>query len=185
MNIKSLLGTIAPWIAGAVGGPIAGTAVKIGLGALGMTSTGDDQKDQKLFADGVMGANPDQLLALKQADNDFAIKMQTLGFQEAVDLEKIAADDRASARAREVNVKDDTPKTLAYGYGIMFFVTLGAFIWLAFSGITVNEGIKTSIDILLGCEIGMVLGSKEYYFGSSSGSQKKDETIKSMVANGN
>ena len=179
MNIKSLLGTIAPWIAGAIGGPIAGTAVKIGLGAIGLTPTGDDQKDQKLFADGIVGASTDQLLALKQADNDFAVKMRTLGFQEAVELEKIAADDRANARAREIAVKDKTPKQLAVG------TTLGFFALLAIMAFIPMQQTAHDVIVSMTGSLGTVwIMVMSYYFGSSSGSQKKDETIKSMAVNG-
>lgn len=172
MDFGKIIGSIAPFLGAAIGGPFGGMAGKIIGGIFGTKDT-DEETLQKAFSE----ATPDQLLAIKKAENDFAIQMQELGFQNVEALEKIAADDRASARARQVSLRDRTPEWLAYGYGLMFFVTLGAFVWMAFSNIEIPAGVKTSIDIMLGAEIGMVLGAKEYFFGSSSGSRAKDDTI--------
>ena len=50
-------------------------------------------------------------VALKKAELDFDAQMKSLGISE----EKLAYDDVASARAREVAVKDHTPMMLAIG----------------------------------------------------------------------
>lgn len=172
MDFGKIIGSIAPFLGAAIGGPFSGMAGKV-LGSILNTKDNDEETLQKALSE----ASPDQLIAIKKAENDFALQMQELGFKNVEALEKIAADDRASARARQVSLKDRTPEWLAYGYGFMFFVTLGAFIWMAFSNIEMPSGVKTSIDIMLGAEIGMVLGAKEYFFGSSSGSRAKDDTI--------
>ena len=58
-------------------------------------------------------ATPEQLLALKTAEQDFAVKMRELD----IDLERIANADRDSARNREVATKDWTPRNPSVGGG--------------------------------------------------------------------
>jgi hypothetical protein len=178
MDIGKIIGSIAPWLGTAIGGPFGAAAGKIVADILG---AGDSKEDTIKSA--LSAATPEQLLLLKNADADYALRMQELGYKNTEDLAKIAADDRTSARAREVAVRDKTPRNLAYGYGAMFFSTLLAFIWIAVEKVVIPPEIKTSIDILLGIEAGMVLGSKEYFFGSSAGSKTKDDTI-SHLSNG-
>lgn len=176
-DILGALKSAVPWIARTLPlpPPLGNLAANALQSVLGTKDATEDTLTQALAT-----ATPEQIANLKKADEDFALQMQQLGFKNIEDLEKIAADDRASARQREMTVKDNTPRVLAYGYGIMFLVTLVAFIWIAFAHIDILPSVKTSIDILLGCEIGMVLGSKEYYFGSSSGSRAKDDTIQKL-----
>lgn len=81
---KKLLGTVAPWLATTLGGPLAGTAVKAITSALGLP--GDSTEDQISAA--LVNATPEQLLALKAADNQHAEVMQKLGFDH---IEKLAA----------------------------------------------------------------------------------------------
>lgn len=172
-NWKKLIGTVAPWIGTALAGPLAGQAIRVVTGALGLN---EDAKDDEISA-AVAGASPEQLAAIRAKDQDFAIQMQTLGFKQITDLEKIAADDRASARAREIAVKDKTPAILAYA------VTALAFILEA---VVLLHGYPTNIA---GEVVGRILGTLDasailvlsYYFGSSSGSRAKDDTITEMA----
>lgn len=168
---KSLLGTVAPTIATALGGPLAGLATKGIIGALGL---GDGAGEAEISA-ALSGATPDQLLAVKKADQQFKLDMERIG----VDLERIAADDRNSARDREKTVKDATPKVLATviigGFlGTVFFVLAGYV-----------EGLKDPLTAaLVGTLIGYVSAKADqvvsYYFGSSASSKAKDDTIKSL-----
>lgn len=142
-NVPALLGLAAQTVSGVVGKPIASNSDAISAA--------------------IAGATPEQLLAIKQADAQMALQMQQLGFQQAEDLEKIAADDRASARQRQMTLKDRTPPILA------FMVTLGFFGLLA-SMLTVNipGGSEKIIDIMVGSLGGAWISVCNYYFGSSA-----------------
>ena len=83
---KATLATVAPGLATALGGPLAGMATKAILGALGMA----DGATASDLAAAVQGATPEQMLALKQADQQFAIQMRELD----VDVERVSAGDR-------------------------------------------------------------------------------------------
>ena len=94
---KGLVGTVAPTLATALGGPMAGMATK----AIASSLLGDADASEKDIAAALAGASPDTMLKLKQADQAFETKMAELG----VDLEKIAQEDRASAREMQSTTK--------------------------------------------------------------------------------
>jgi hypothetical protein len=161
---KSIVGTAAPALATALGGPLAGVAVKtIATHLLGKP----DAKEEEVEA-AIIGADPQTLLKLKEIDADFKKAMTAAGIR----LEEIASEDRASARARQVGLKDSTPAILAYAVTLGFFGVLGFML--------VNGKPATGGDALL-----VMLGSlgtawaaiTSYFFGSSSSSRQKDETL--------
>lgn len=153
------LGAIAPSIATALGGPIAGMAVTAIEKACGLDPTGD--KTAALQA--VANATPDQILALKKVDNDFAVQMRQLD----IDLVKISASDRDSARKREVDTKDWTPKVLAIGLTVGFFGLLSFLI-----GHEPPAGSRDVLNIMLG-SLGAGWGTMvAYYFGASNDTKK-------------
>lgn len=159
-----LIGSVAPTIATALGGPVAGMAVKAISGALfgheGAT------KDDIMTA----LANPtgDQLAALKKIDSDFAVQMKALD----IDLERIAAGDRASARDMQKETKDWIPRALAVSVTVGFFAIL---LYMLVYGLptTGNEALLLLLGALQTAWGGIIA----FYFGSSSGSQNKDQMI--------
>jgi hypothetical protein len=109
-------------------------------------------------------------LALKHAENDFAIKMRELD----IDLERIANEDRDSARNREVATKDWTPRILA---GLITVGYFGALFYMLRNGLPQHGGSEAMLVMLgtLGTAWGGVVA---YYFGSSAGSKAKDEAMR-------
>jgi hypothetical protein len=163
-EVLAVVGAVAPTIATALGGPLAGMGVRAICGALGLAP---DTPPDKVAA-AVAAATPDQMLALKQADNAFAAQMKQLD----VDFSKVDAGDRASARAREVSVQDHTPAVLAYALTAGFFSLLGT---LAFVPVPVANA--AAVNILLGTLGTAWIAAISYFFGSSSGSKTKDAML--------
>lgn len=161
---KSIVGAVAPALATALGGPLAGAAVS----AIGAELLGKGDANESDIAAAVASGNPDTLLKLKQVDAEFKIRMQDLG----IDLEKVNQADRASAREREVQVKDLTPRLLAGLITAGFFGILG---WLIAGGLP--ESGKEAILVLLGALGTAWTSVVAYYYGSSSGSAQKTELI--------
>jgi hypothetical protein len=127
---------------------------------------------------------PEQLLALRQADDDFALKMRQAGFTHAenmagiqVQADRIAADDRASARNFAAAEHDHTARNLAYMYTVALFAVIGLEFLLAAREIRLDDGVMRALDTLFGILIAMVLGSKEYFFGSSSRADRQAAAI--------
>lgn len=161
-----ILRTVAPTVALAVGGPfgpIAAAAVHAALGS----------SDDASAAAALVAATPDQLLALKNAENAFTEQMKTLGIQE----EKLSFDDTANARAREAAVKDSTPQVLAYLTTAGFFAALiGTFY------IPIPDASKAIIFSMIGSLGTVWINQQGYYFGSSAGSAAKTDTINKIAA---
>lgn len=170
LDWKAIVGTVAPTVATALGGPLAGVAVKSIAGKLlGRPEATDEEVEQA-----VLGADPQTLLRLRELDVEFKKSMTDAGIK----LEQIAADDRASARAREVQVRDHTPAILAYAITVGFFGTLG---FMLVNGKPATGG--DALLVMLGSLGTAWAGVIAYFFGSSSGSRKKDEAL-SQIARG-
>ena len=164
--ILNLVRTVAPTIASAVGGPLAGMATR----AISEALLGKPDGSEQELTEAAAKATPEQLLALKQAENDFAIKMRELD----IDLERIANEDRDSARNREVATKDWTPRILA---GLITVGYFGALFYMLRNGLPQHGGSEAMLVMLgtLGTAWGGVVA---YYFGSSAGSKAKDEAMR-------
>ena len=158
---KSLVGSVAPILGTALGGgPFMGMAVKAIADKLGLKEGSGEAEVSKAL----QSASPETLLALKEADQAFDVSMAELG----VDLEKIAADDRNSARNREKETGDNTPKYLAAVIVIGFFGTLAT---IAF--VTIPTPAMPAVNILLGSLTALLIQVGNYYYGSSAGSKEK------------
>jgi|TARA_R110000868_G_scaffold253556_1_gene510124 hypothetical protein len=168
MDLLKIVGAVAPTIATAIGGPLGGMAMKVVADVLGLPAESSEKDVSKAMA----AATPDQLLALKQADQDFAVRMRELD----IDLEKIAASDRDSARRREAQVRDWMPRVLAFVVVAGFMAT----VFLVLLGYV--DGMK---DPLMATTVGTLIGFVSakceqvvaYYFGSSSSSQQKTQLL--------
>ena len=159
-----LLGQIAPTIATALGGPLAGIAVKT-LSAVLLGHENGSEDDVKAA---MASASPDQLVALKKIDADFKAHMKELD----IDLERIAAGDRDSARQMQRETKDWVPKLLAIVITIGFF---GILVWMLVMGMpqTGTEALLMMLGALGTAWTGVV----NFYYGSSAGSKAKNDLL--------
>jgi len=172
--VKSVAPTIGSALGTAVGGPIWGAAVK----KLGEHWLGKSDATEEDVAAAIAGATPEQLLEMKKLDQQFERDMAQLRKDLEVDLERIDAGDRASAREREKALKDWVPSALAVTNALAFFVLL--FLMLSRS---IPDANKSAFDILLGMLGGNMLTVMTYYFGSSRGSRAKDELLSRRQGN--
>ncbi len=168
-KLLDLVRTVAPSIASAVGGPLAGMATK----AISEALLGKPDGSEEELLQAATKATPEQLLALKKAENDFALQMRELD----IDLERIAGADRDSARNREIKTKDLTPKILAAGITVGYF---GVLFYMLTHGLPTTGGSEAMLVMLgtLGTAFGGVMA---YYFGSSAGSKEKTEALNRMA----
>lgn len=170
LDWKSIIGTVAPTIATALGGPLAGMAVSaVSQAVLGKPDASETDVEQAITA----ANNPEVLLKLKQAEAEFAEKMRQLD----IDVAALAAEDRDSARQREVSIRDWMPRVLAVLYTVSYFAVL-VFLWKY----PVKENARELINTLFGILSAAQMAIISYYFGSSAGSAKKSEIIQSLSA---
>jgi uncharacterized membrane protein (DUF106 family) len=159
-----LISSVAPTIATALVGPVGGLAVK----ALSNAFFGHGDASQDEIQAALANPTADQLSALKKIDADFKVQMKALD----IDLERIAADDRASARQMQMTTKSWLPEVLAILVTIGFF---GIIAYIIKFGLP--ESGKEAVLLLLGSLGTAWTGVMAFYFGSSAGSQKKTEAL--------
>jgi membrane-bound ClpP family serine protease len=159
-----LLGQLAPTIATALGGPLAGVAVKTLSNAL----FGHEDATEDQISDAMASATPDQLAAIKKIDADFKVQMKSLD----IDLERISAGDRDSARQMQRETKDWVPKVLAIVITLGFF---GILIWMLLKGMpqTGTEALLMMLGALGTAWTGVI----NFYYGSSAGSKAKTDAL--------
>jgi hypothetical protein len=145
------IGQVAPSIATAFGGPLAGLAVKTIGGLFGLESP--TEADLKALNP----ADPETQLKLREAENAFVIRLKELDIQ----LEEIDFKDRDSARQREMSVKDNVPAILASLSTLGYFGVIAAFM---FFDLPAPSDLKNMILMGATSNYTLVLS---YYFGSS------------------
>jgi hypothetical protein len=167
MDFTTILKTVAPWIGTALGGPLGGMAVTAAANALGLTDKTTDSLKQALS-----GVTPEQMLALKEADQAFSLQMQTLGFKQISDLETIAAGDRKSARDMQTVTRSMAPALLS------FVVTVG-FLGLLTGMMTgyLKADDNQAMLLMLGA-LGVAFAQViNFWLGSTAESSRKTEII--------
>lgn len=167
MDWKVLVSTVAPWIGTALGGPLGGMAVEAAANALGLSDKTVDSVKAALS-----GVTPEQMMALKQADQAFALQMQTLGFKNVADMEAIAAGDRASARNMQTSKPSNVPAVLSVGVTTGYFSIL---IGMMVGWLNVND--SQALLLMLGSlstAWGMVMA---FWFGTTRDSGRKTELL--------
>jgi hypothetical protein len=165
---KSILATVAPLIGTAFGGPLGGLA-----GNFLASKLGTPPGDQKALEAAVLSGSPDIMLKMKEANDAFQSHLADLGVQE----DQLAYADTASARQREMSVKDWTPRIIAYLVIVLVLVAEGSMFFRGqpqgIDGVVLGRILGTLDSALL-----LVLG---YYFGSSAGSAEKNAAINKIV----
>lgn len=122
-------------------------------------------------------ANPEQRAALIKAEQDFQAQMAELGYHDAETLAAAANEDRASARQREMTLKDWMPAGLSTVCVVGFFGIVGLFAYCGFKGLDLSAGVKPVLYMLLGTLAREVASVYAYYFGTSASSDNKTEII--------
>lgn len=159
-----LIETVAPTIATALGGPVAGMAVK----ALSSALLGHGNGSEDDIRDALATATPDQIAAIRKVDADFKVQMKELD----IDLERIAAGDRDSARQMQMHTNDWIPRVLAILITLGFF---GILVWMLIKGMppTGTEALLMMLGALGTAWTGVV----NFYYGSSAGSKAKTDAL--------
>jgi hypothetical protein len=152
---------IAPTVATALGGPLAGMAVSAISKAIGV----DEDKVTDIISSNKLTA--DQVAQIKIAEIELARQAQELG----LNFEKLAVDDRKSAREMQATTRSLMPPILAGTVTVGFF---GIMVMMFFNQIDSNN---SAILMMLGSLGTAWTGIIAYYFGSSAGSQAKTDLL--------
>jgi hypothetical protein len=175
MGLTNVLKKAFPFISAAAsfGGPL-GTMAAAAVGkALGADKQPSPTLDGISTAIATALGDPQQRAALIAAEQELQKQMAELGYQHAEEIEETAAADRANARNREIQVRDWTPRILA---GLVVLLAACGEGWVLTHGTPAH---------VAGELVGRILGTLDsalmlvlaYYFGSSSGSDRKTEIM--------
>lgn len=158
----------------ALGGPVGVMAASIVGKAVGVDKV---EPTESGISDVIATAlaTPEQRQALLQAEHDFQIQMEQLGYKQATDLEQIAASDRDSARKREIAVRDKIPAVLAIAVTFGFF---GILLLVSLHG--VKQEARDLANIMIGTLGTAWVSVVTYYFGSSADSEHKSTLLASQ-----
>lgn len=167
---KNVLKVAAPTIATALGGPLAGVAVN----ALSQAILGKPDGTADEVAAVVASGDPNVLLKLKEADQTFAAKMKELD----IEVEKINAGDRDSARKREV-AKGGWANPVLAAVIVAGFMSMVMYILVA--GLKIQPEHAALIGTLIGYVSAKADQVVSYYFGSSAGSASKNAMFDKMI----
>ena len=166
--MNNFLKKILPWVGAAATGNVP-ALVSMAASEIGRIVGKEVRADPSAIAEAVAGATPEQIVQLRQLDQDYHVRMAEMGFKNVEELERIEASDRASARGREIAVRDRTPALLA------LLVILGFFGVLTFMLLrAVPDEARDALMVMLGALGAAFMSVVAYYFGSSAGSARKD-----------
>ncbi len=152
---------IAPTIATALGGPLAGMAVSAISKAVGV----EPDQVQDMIANNKLSA--EQIAQVKLAEIELQKQAQELGLNFA----KLEVEDRKSAREMQATTRSIMPPILAVAVTVGFFAIMTL---MFFNKVDSNN---PAILMMLGSLGTAWTGIIAYYFGSSAGSQAKTDLL--------
>ena len=189
MDWKSIIRTAAPVLGTALGGPLAGAAIKV----LGDAVLGNPDATQDEVAAAITsGLSPDAIVKMREADNAFKAQMKAMD----IDILKLNAQTEAAyledvQSARNANGANRAVFWLGIAILITFatlmgFVMYGSFQLLTGGIVLKDVAVASVVSGLIGTVIGYVAGNAQqvvgYYFGSSKGSADKTDALASAVS---
>lgn len=180
MSFSSILGKIAPELEAGlslVGGPFGAIGAMAVKGVAAIVAPGKDNASVSDIQAALAGATPDQLLALQKLNDEFKLKTQELKLdvlqlqqqQEATD-----AADRASARTLAI-ARGFWPQIILSGVFTLGY--FGLLILLLTGGANIQPSVHDILTALLGVMTAGMVQIMNFWFGSSHGSQKKDDAL--------
>lgn len=175
MDWKNVIGKLAPTVACALGGPLAGGIV----GAIGeIFGISDPTQDKIKVAIENGSLTGDQISQLRQLELKLKAEEAERGFRYA----ELEVKDRDSARTRDTelaktgkrNLRADAMFTLA----VLVIVGL---VWMIWKDQSINEFMKGIVTLVLGRFLGYLDNIYSFEFGTTRGSQSKDSTINQLA----
>lgn len=166
--------TLAPTIGTALGGPLVGGAIMALESVFGITPKPDASTDdrQSTLAAAISGATPEQLAAMRAADQSYALAMAQAGFKDTETLASLVVQDTVSARDMQVATKSLTPPILTLTITVGFF---GLLVMLFF--VNVPEANKAIVYSCVGSLGTAWLVAVHFWFGDTQASARKTELL--------
>lgn len=192
-DLKAALATIAPTLAGMLGGPMAATAVTELEGVFGLAPGSGSDGITKVIQSG--GMSPEIIAGVRAADQKHA---EAMG-QQGIDVAKINLDFESAQTQAVIDDRKDARKSnsgrdavwwiavvILITFALMMgFVLYGCWMLLQ-GGITIKDvSVVAAISGLVGSVVGYVAANAQtvvnFIYGGSLGSEKKTDALASSV----
>lgn len=175
---KNLVGNVAPGLAAALGGPLAGAAVKVIAEKVFGNPNASEADVAAALASGSLSG--EQIMALKQAEIEMQVEMARIG--QASEAAHLA--DTDSARRQTVDLaKSESP--LAWGAAIVSTLIVGGFftsVYLLFLvERTWDERTANLLNVLFGALTVSFTQVANYWLGSSAGSKRAGDAVRKIA----
>lgn len=176
-KVLKILGAVAPTVASALGGPMAGLATHtLGKVLLGKDGASEDEITQFILAN----QNPELFAKialaeheLKRQENELGLKFERIAFER----DRMHVDDRISARSMAKVTRAVAQGWITAGVlAAMIAMTVALFI------IDIPEDNRSVVYIIIGALAGSMTQVMNFWFGSSAGSKEKTRSIDDLVA---
>ena len=154
-KVKGLVGSLAPPLGAALGGPGGGAAASMLADVLGCDPV--PQKIERALAQ----ATPEQLAEIKKAELDFEVRMKEL------EVDVFALETKDIQNARESFSEDWTARAIA----LLSIVLFGGYVLL----VTIqpaDDNDLNVVNLVLGYLGGIVSSVVSFYFGASKSGSK-------------
>ena len=155
MKLGGVLKSLAPTIASAAGGPMAGMAVKMAAKKLGLPDTATANEIEDLIE-----RDRDKAVMVREADKDFKNRIREM----EIDLESFKTEVEDRKDARENFATDWTPKV----FSVLTLLLYGAFVMIV-TLMPHDQNDETIISLVLGQLSGILGTAAAFFYGSSSG----------------
>ena len=168
MDWKGIVKSVAPALGTALGGPLAGTAVKEIAGKW----LGNENATERDIEQAVKNASPEQLAELKRIDAEYNTRMRELD----IDVFKTEVADRQDARQMAITIMwPQITLTCLFvsGYFSLIYILL-------LSDVSLDSNMQTLLTALVSIMTAGMQQVLSFWFGSSKGSQDKDRTIQQV-----
>jgi len=154
-KIKGLVGSLAPTLGAALGGPVGGAAATMLADVLGCDPT--PQKLERALSQ----ATPEQLAEIKKAELDFEVRMKEL------EVDVFALETKDIQHARESFSEDWTARAIA----ILSILLFGGYVLLVTLQPADDNDLNV-VNLVLGYLGGIVSSVVSFYFGASKSGSK-------------
>jgi hypothetical protein len=168
---------LAPTIATCVGGPLAGGAISALESVFGLTPKPDATTDdrQSAIAAAISGATPEQLAAMRKADQDYSARMAEAGFKDVETLASLSVQDRVSARNMQSTTRSMMPPVLASAIIAGSLAAAGAILSGKVSYANTTEA--TMVGTVIGYLFSEAKAVLAFYFGSTRDTEQANELL--------
>lgn len=175
---KEVLGSIAPVLAGTLGGPLAGAAVKvIADKVLGRPEASEVEVIEALSSGALTG---EQIVALKAAEQQFQLELERIDAAR----ETAALQDAQNARQQTVSLAE-TGSSIAWAAPVISTVIVSGFfgcVVLLFAlERSWDERTANLLNVLFGALIPGFAQVCNYWLGSSAGSKRAGDAVRTIA----